>query len=77
MAGESKVAVVAALVANLVIAVLKLAAGLFSGSAAMLAESAHSFSDVGNQILLLGGISRSHWPPSPEHPYGTGKAAFF
>jgi cation diffusion facilitator family transporter len=75
--GESKVAVVAALLGNLLIAILKLVAGLISGSASMLAEAAHSFSDVGNQILLLIGISRAHAPPSAKHPYGTGKAAYF
>lgn len=77
MAGGSRFAVFAALLANLAIAVLKLAAGLFSRSAAMLAEAAHSFSDVGNQILLLVGIRAAQKPPSPEHPFGTGKAAYF
>ncbi len=76
-AGGSVVAVVAALVGNLAIAVLKLLAGLFSGSAAMLAEAAHSFSDVGNQVLLLVGIRRAARPPSEKHPYGTAKAAYF
>jgi cation diffusion facilitator family transporter len=75
--GESKVAVVAALLGNLLIAILKLVAGLISGSASMLAEAAHSFSDVGNQILLLVGIARANSPPSAKHPYGTGKAAYF
>jgi cation diffusion facilitator family transporter len=75
--GESKVAVVAALLGNLLIAALKLAAGIVSGSASMLAEAAHSFSDVGNQVLLLIGISRAAKPPSAKHPYGTGKAAYF
>lgn len=75
--GESKVAVIAALVANLIIAIMKLIGGLISGSAAMLAESAHSFSDVGNQILLLVGIRRASRPPSARHPYGTGKDAYF
>lgn len=75
--GESKIAVMAALVGNFLIAVLKLAAGIISGSASMLAEAAHSFSDVGNQVLLLIGISRASRPPSPRYPYGTGKAAYF
>ena len=74
---ESRLAVIAALLANLAIAILKLAAGFFSASAAMLAEAAHSFSDVGNQVLLLVGIARADRPPSPRHPFGTGKAAYF
>lgn len=77
MAGESKVAVVAALVANLLIALLKLGAGLFANSASMLAEAAHSFSDTGNQVLLLVGIRQSAKPASEEHPYGTAKSAYF
>lgn len=77
MAGESKIAVIAALIANFLIAVMKLVAGFISGSASMFAEAAHSFSDVGNQILLLVGISRAARPPSEEYPYGTSKAAYF
>lgn len=77
MASESKVAVLAALVANFVIALLKLGAGLAAQSSAMLAEAAHSFSDTGNQVLLLLGMARAKRPPSPRHPYGTGKSAYF
>ncbi len=77
MAGESRIAVWAAFFGNLLIAIGKLVAGLASGSAAMLAEAAHSFSDVGNQVLLLIGIKRAHGPPSEKYPFGTGKAAYF
>ena len=77
MAGESKVAVLAALVANFIIAVMKLVAGLFSGSASMFAEAAHSFSDTGNQVLLLIGIRQAKGPASEKHPYGTAKNAYF
>ncbi len=77
MASESRIAVLAAFFGNLIIAIGKLVAGLASGSASMLAESAHSFSDVGNQVLLLIGIQRSTRPPSPKYPFGTGKAAYF
>ncbi len=77
MAGESPIAVWAAFFGNLVIAIGKLLAGLASGSAAMFAEAAHSFSDVGNQVLLLIGIKRSKAPPSEKYPFGKGKAAYF
>lgn len=77
MASESRIAVLAALVANFVIAVLKLVTGLAAGSSAMLAESAHSFSDVGNQILLLVGLRQSTAEPTPRYPFGQGKASYF
>lgn len=74
---ESRLAVVAALLVNLAIAAMKLVAGLIASSAAMLAEAAHSLSDVGNQVLLLVGLSRAARPPTPDHPFGSGKAAYF
>jgi len=74
---RSKVAVLAALVGNLLIALAKLAGGLVSGSAAMFAEAAHSFSDVGNQVLLLVGIRRAEGAPTDRHPFGMGKSAYF
>ncbi len=77
MASESKVSVIAALIGNLIIALLKLATGLAAGSAAMLAEAAHSFSDVGNQVLLMVGLARSASQPTDDYPFGRGKSAYF
>ncbi|MBI4393721.1 MAG: cation transporter [Euryarchaeota archaeon] len=76
MATETKTAVIAALLGNLAIALVKLFAAIIGGSSAMLAEAAHSFSDVGNQVMLYIGLRRSHRPPTDEHPYGTSKAAY-
>ena len=45
--------VVAALAANLGIAIAKFIAFLLTGSASMLAESVHSVADTGNETLLL------------------------
>ncbi|MGH3205447.1 MAG: cation diffusion facilitator family transporter, partial [Streptosporangiaceae bacterium] len=70
-------AVVAALSANLGIAVVKFIAFLFTGSASMLAESVHSVADTGNQVLLLIGRDRSARPPSDEHPFGFGRERYF
>src|SRR3954471_12230119 len=48
-------AVVAALAANLAIALTKFGAWLLTGASSMLAEAIHSVADSGNQVLLLGG----------------------
>jgi cation diffusion facilitator family transporter len=69
-AGESPKAVIAALLANLGIAVTKVVAFLLTGAASMLAESIHSFADCGNQGLLLLGAKRAKRPASAEHPFG-------
>ena len=74
---ESKVAVLAAMGANLLIAVGKLVAGLMTGSAALLAEAGHSLADTVNQVFLLVGINLSHAEADEKHPHGYGKEAFF
>lgn len=75
--GESTLTVLIAMGANAGIAVLKLAAGLLTGSAAMLAEAAHSVADTVTEVLLLTALKRSSRPPDREHPFGYGKERFF
>jgi len=69
--------VLAALGANLGIAVTKLAAFVITGSASMLAESVHSLADSGNQALLLLGRSRARRAQTEEHPFGFGRERYF
>jgi cation diffusion facilitator family transporter len=69
--------VLIALAANAAIAVVKAFAGALSGSAAMLAEAAHSIADTANQIFLLVSIRRGQRRPDREHPFGHGKERFF
>jgi cation diffusion facilitator family transporter len=74
---SSKSVVVAALVANGAIAVLKFAGWLLTGSPSMLSETYHSVSDTGNQVFLLIGLRYGGREPSQGHPFGYGKAQFF
>ena len=76
MAGSRGV-VLAALVANGAIAVLKFIGFLLTGSPSMLSETYHSVSDTGNQVFLLIGIRYSKKETSRDHPFGYGKAQFF
>lgn len=77
MASGSKKIVLVALGANGVIATAKFAVGFLTGSAAMLAEAAHSVADTVNQGFLLVGINLSDNPADEDHPYGYGKDRFF
>jgi len=70
-------AVIAALAANLGIAIAKFAAFLVTGSASMLAESVHSVADTGNEVLLLIGAGRSRRARTTEHPFGFGRERYF
>jgi cation diffusion facilitator family transporter len=63
--------------ANLAIAVAKLVAGFLTGSAAMLAEGAHSVADTVNQLFLLTALSRSKKPADVQHPFGYGMERYF
>ena len=66
-----------ALAANAAIAIVKGIAGLLSGSAAMLAEAAHSLADTANQGFLLASIHLGARGPDEEHQFGHGKERFF
>src|SRR5215217_9188122 len=69
-------AVVAALAANIFIAVTKFAAWALTGASSMLAEAIHSVADSGNQVLLLVGGRRARRAATPEHPFGYGRERY-
>lgn len=74
--GGSK-AVIAALIANLSIAVMKFIAFGITRSSSMLAEGVHSLADSGNQVLLLVGGKRAKRAANAAHPFGYGRDRYF
>ncbi len=69
-------AVVAALTANLGIAVSKFIAFGITGSSSMLSEAVHSVADSGNQVLLLFGGKRSKRSATERHQFGYGRLRY-
>jgi cation diffusion facilitator family transporter len=59
---------------NLLLAVLKAVGGILGNSRALVADAAHSASDVVSSIAVLVGIRAAQKPPDSEHPYGHGKS---
>lgn len=69
-------AVIAALCANLGIAVAKFVAFFVTGSSSMLSEAIHSVADSFNQILLLIGGHRAKRTADDKHQFGYGRTRF-
>jgi cation diffusion facilitator family transporter len=69
--------VIIAGVANVVVGLVKLAAGIVTGSSAMLAEAAHSAADTLDQAFLLASLHQADRPASADHPFGHGQERYF
>lgn len=76
MAKNNK-SIFSALIANVLIAVTKFAAGSFTNSSSMISEGIHSLVDTVNQLLLLYGLKRSKKPADNLRPFGYGKELYF
>ena len=71
-AGGRKVTLIGAMV-NLVLIGLKLVAGIFGKSNALIADGVHSISDLFTDVVVLIGIWRGRRPPDDRHPFGHGR----
>ncbi len=60
-------------VVNLVLSLLKLAAGVLGRSGAMVADAVHSFSDLATDVVVIAFARISAKPRDPGHDYGHGK----
>lgn len=60
--------------ANVLLAAIKLVAGLIGHSYALIADAMESMADIGGSMVVWGGLKYSSRPPDENHPYGHGKA---
>ena len=58
---------------NVILLVLKIIAGILSGSAGLVADGIHSASDMATDLAVLGGMHLGRRGPDEEHPYGHGR----
>jgi divalent metal cation (Fe/Co/Zn/Cd) transporter len=59
---------------NAALAAIKLAAGIFGHTYALIADAVESGADVFGSLLVWGGLAIAARPPDADHPYGHGKA---
>jgi len=74
---DSRRAIIAALLANLGIAIAKFVGFFFTGAASMLAEAIHSVADTSNQGLLFMGGALARRKPTRKRPFGYGRERYF
>jgi cation diffusion facilitator family transporter len=74
--GGSLLTVLVALVANGLLALAKSVAAALTGSAAMVAEAAHSWADTGNEVFLVLAERKGGRPRDESHPRGYGRATY-
>ena len=75
--GESPKAIIAAVLANVAIGIVKFIAAFVSGSSAMISEGIHSIVDSGNGLLILFGMKRAERRPDAAHPFGYSMELYF
>jgi cation diffusion facilitator family transporter len=62
------------MVINLVLAIVKITAGVVGNAYALIADGIESALDIGGSAVIWGGLKFAARPPDETHPYGHGKA---
>ncbi|MBR5950678.1 MAG: cation diffusion facilitator family transporter [Actinomycetaceae bacterium] len=74
---SSTTSIIAAIIANIAVGIVKFIAAAISGSSAMIAEGIHSIVDSGNGLLVYLGVHRSKKTADTDHPFGYGQELYF
>lgn len=64
------------LITNIILAIIKVAAGLMAGSVSILADAVNSIGDSASGVLTIGGFYIANKPADKEHPYGHQRAEY-
>lgn len=72
-AQEKKFGAAVSIVSNTVLILIKVLAGILSGSISVLSEALHSFADLSASCLAYFSVSKSAKPADDDHPFGHGK----
>jgi cation diffusion facilitator family transporter len=67
-------AIIVGISGNAILVIFNFIVGTLSGSTALIAESAHTFSDILDSSIAFIGFKIGLKPPDIEHPYGYGRA---
>lgn len=70
---KKKIAATLSIVSNVILTLLKIVAGIISGSISIISEAIHSLSDFFASAITLFSVSKSSKPADEDHPYGHGK----
>lgn len=70
---QKKLVAKVSIFSNIVLTVLKIAVGVFSGSMSIISEAIHSLSDFCASMLTFFSVVKSSQPADEDHPYGHGK----
>ena len=64
------------IVCNLLLFIIKLSLGVFSGSVSIIADAFNNLSDIGSSVVTLLGFKLSKKPADPDHPFGHGRIEY-
>ena len=73
---SGKVAGIVGIATNLLLFVIKLVAGLVSGSVAVMADAVNNLTDSGSSIVMLVGFKLAGKPADEEHPFGRARIEY-
>lgn len=70
---EMKIGALVSIISNSIIIILKIIAGILSGSISIISEAIHSGADLFASLLTFFAVSKANEPADKEHPFGHGK----